>query len=177
MSTIALDADRLERAKAMVFRQVRNFVAEIDNWDSLEQFVNRLSRGDSTATYVLTEDDKAALERGRKDYEEGRCIDHDEFMRELDEEFEADDEGWSEEKAWKESIIDRIECIHDVERLCELATYIDDNFPECVYELTPEEERLIDEAEQQLDAGQYLTNEEFRARIDECLRRLEKQYG
>jgi len=40
--------------------------------------------------YVLTEEDKAALERGRKDYEEGRWIDHDEFMAELDQ--------WLEEK-------------------------------------------------------------------------------
>ena len=132
---------------------------------------------DTELIYTLTEGDKAALERGRRDYEEGRWIDHDEFMRELDEEFGTDDEDWSEEKAWKESIIDRIECIHDVERLCELATYIDDNFPECVYELTPEEERLIEAAERRLDAGLGLTNEEFRKEIDAWLNHLGTLYG
>jgi hypothetical protein len=46
-----------------------------------------------------------------------------------------------------------------------------------VYELTPEEERIIDAAERRLNAGIALTGDEFRKKIDACLDRLEKLYG
>ena len=46
-----------------------------------------LRRVGSKWTYVLTEEDKAAFEQGRIDFAEGRCMDHDEFMAELDQWF------------------------------------------------------------------------------------------
>jgi len=46
-----------------------------------------LRRGGAGWTYVMTEEDRAAFEQGRKDFAEGRCMDHDEFMAELDQWF------------------------------------------------------------------------------------------
>ena len=45
-----------------------------------------------------------------------------------------------------------------------------------VYELTPEEERLIDEGLANIDAGLFISGEEARRRIDECLSRLAKNF-
>ncbi len=44
----------------------------------------------------------------------------------------------------KERLIRRIEATHDLDRLREVFTFLDEND---VYELTPEEERILDEAE------------------------------
>jgi predicted transcriptional regulator len=37
--------------------------------------------------HVLSQEDRDAVERGRRDYAEGRWIDHDEFMAKLDQWF------------------------------------------------------------------------------------------
>ena len=49
-------------------------------------------------------------------------------------------------------------------------------FSDDVYELTPDEKRRIEAARRRLDAGQGICGEEARRRIDECLKRLAKDF-
>jgi len=51
-----------------------------------------------------------------------------------------------------------------------------ENLSDDVYELTPEEKRRIEAARRRLDAGQGISGEEARRRIDECLKRLAKDF-
>jgi len=82
-----------------------------------------------------------------------------------------------EEEFLKGNLIDRIECLYGVERLRELESYIDEHFPDCVYELTPEEERSIDEGLAELDAGLGIPGEEVKRKTQEWLRNYGKSVG
>ena len=101
-------------------------------------------------------------------------MEQDEWIEQEDS-FEEDDSF--EEEFLKGDLIDRIECLHGVERLRELELYIDEHFPDCVYELTPEEERSIDEGLADLEAGRWITGEEFRKEIDAWLNHLGTLYS
>ena len=57
--------------------------------------------------------------------------------------------------------------------LRQVEDYVDEDG---VYGLTPEEERRIDEAERRLNAGLWISGEEARRRINECLKRLAKDF-
>ena len=98
-------------------------------------------------------------------------------LMEQDELLEQEEDLFDLEENLKAELIDRIRDLHGFERLCDLSEYIDEKFPDCAYELTPEEERSIDEGLAQLDAGSWITGDEFRKEIDAWLNHLGKLYG
>ncbi len=88
MATTEWDTRRLDEAKAALRQRVDDMIEQVDDWQILERLANGLDEIVSqNKIYTLTPEVKAALERSRKDYAEGRWTDHEEFMMELDQWF------------------------------------------------------------------------------------------
>ncbi len=84
-----------------------------------------------------------------------------------------------EEQELKADLIRSLELVHDIRFLRDQLATIREftaESDEDVYEPTPEEEKMIDERLAALDAGHWITGEEARKSIDECLRNLAKNY-
>lgn len=80
------------------------------------------------------------------------------------------------EQELKERLIRRIETTHNLGVLRGVLSLLDEIASDGVYVLTPEEEKMLDEAEAELDAGLGISGEEFREKNQTWLNELAKNY-